>query len=287
MVDIDPYAQLSATQRTPRATNIVDQIAETKRVADAIVRSNPLYNARVDGGLMVWRGNYAPGTGSLADSFLWIGEFFPRDAVMNKAQRGFFLTRDDPKHGMAIQMWDPQAETRSAGNPLRQRLFMQDADGRQIMTEATGGGLLFPSGPIPLIGTAVNYQLVRTDSGTGTKTMPIVPAYCVKGTGVVTYYEGYGAMTGHRLRVLGFGNSSGGVFQYRVRVEWGDGSADYTSAYIQCAAGGSQTFYWDIDFAGQNKVGLMPHIRIEGQMVSGSDEWCVGFFPMAYSYGSG
>lgn len=288
MVDVDPYAQLAANQYTPRNTNLVDQVAETKRVTEAIMRANPLYNARIDGGLTVWRGNYAGDTpnDTIRDSIVWIGEFAPVDNVKHKLQRGIQITRDDPKHTQAFAMFDPQAESRGVGNPMRQRIFMQDADGRQILSEAQRGGVAFPLGVIPLYGTAFNYYNVRVDAGATLKLLPILPSYLIRGTGLATYYEGFGGITGHKLRVNGFGSSVGGSFQARARIIWGDGTSDTTSAFIVCAAGGSASFRWDFDFDGLDRIGKIPHIRIEAQMVSGSDEWCFLFFSDCYSYGT-
>lgn len=284
MADVNPYALLATSQYTPRNTTLVDQISETKRVTESIMRANPLYNARVDGGLMVWRGNYA-GSGGIQDSLLWIGDFGPKDAVLNKLQRGFALTRDDPNHGWAFYMYDPGAESRGAGNPLRQRIFMQDADGKQILSESPTGGVAFPFGVIPLYGTAFNYYQVRVDAGATLKNLPVLPAYIVRSTTLGTYYEGGGPMTGPKLRIRGFGSSVGGSFQARARIQWGDGTTDTTTSFIVCAAAGQQSFSWDIDMSGQDKVGKTPHVRIEAQMVSGSDEWCFLFFSDCYSYG--
>jgi len=282
MADIDPYSQIQ--QLTPRPTSIVDAIAESKRIAEAIMRSNPLRNARVDDGLMVWRGNYA-GSGGLADSYLWIGEFSPRDAALDKQQRGFLLTRDDPKHAAALWMYDPFADSRGPGNPLRQTLQMKDADGAQIMSEAQGGGTAFPFGIVPLYGTASSYYLIRTDAGATLKQLPVFGSYRVTG-GQRTYYEGYGAMTGHRLRTYLFGNStSTGVFGVHIQVSFDDGSATFFSGRIDCAAGGSADFLWDLDFAGQGKVGKRVHVRVVAEILSGSDEWCLFFPGYCYSYG--
>jgi hypothetical protein len=282
MADIDPYVQLAGTMRTPRSPTIVDQVAEAQRVAESIARSNPLYNARIDGGLMVWRGNYA-GSGGIQDSLLWIGEL-GYDAVMDKPQRGFALTRDDPNHALAFYMWDPQGADRGPGNQLRQRVFIQDNDQKQIITEARGGGVAFPVGQIPLYSSNLYFQTVRTDAGTGTKAIPLPPG-TVQG-GLNNYFKGYGPMVGHRLRVFGYAWSSGSAtFQVRFRAAFGDNAADYVSPFLTWTAGQSQNFLWDVDFAGQDKVGRIVQITIEAQVTAGTAEWCTIFPQQCYSYG--
>lgn len=284
MVDIDPYAQLATTALTPRSPNLVDAVAETARIADAQLRANPLYNAKIDGGLMVWRGNYA-GSGGISDSLLWIGEFYPKDAVKNKGQRGFALTRDDPNHGWALYMYDPQAESRSGSDPLRQRVFMRDADNKQILSEARGGGLAWPVGQIPLYPTKLLFQATRVDSGTGIKNVPLPPG-TVQGGSVDNYFKGYGPMVGHRLRFFGYCWSSGSAtFQVRFRVSFGDNAADYVSSWAVYAPGSSANFLWDVDFAGQDKVGRIAFVTVEAQVTAGTAEWCTIFPQQCYSYG--
>lgn len=282
MADIDPYVQLAGTMRTPRSPTIVDQVAEAQRVAESIARANPLYNARIDGGLMIWRGNYA-GSGGIQDSFLWIGEM-GYDAVMAEPQRGFALTRDDPNHALAFYMWDPQGSDRGPGNQLRQRVFIQDNDQKQILTEARGGGVAFPVGQIPLYSSNLFFQSTRTDSGTTLKNVPLPPG-TVQG-GLNNYFKGRGAMTGHHLHVSGYAWSSGSAtFQVRVRFAFNDNQPDYVSAFQTWAPGSSASFNWDIDFAGQDKVGRMVNVTIEAQVTAGTAEWCTIFPQWCYSYG--
>lgn len=283
MADIDPYAQLATTALTPRSPNLVDAVAETARIAESQLRANPLYNAKIDGGLMVWRGNYA-GSGGIQDSLLWIGEFNPKDGSKNKPQRGFALTRDDPNHGWAFYMYDPQGESRSGSDPLRQRIFMRDADNKQVVSEARSGGLAWPWGQIPLYPSNQTFQSVRTDSGTTIKNVPIGPG--VVSGGVNNYFKGYGPMTGHKLKVFLNGWSSGGAtFQFRFRALFFDNQADYTSSWQVVNAGQSIDKAWDIDFAGQDKVGRTVHIIVEAQVTAGTAEWCILTPVHCYSYG--
>lgn len=285
MADIDPYAQLAGTRLTPRSVTLVDQVAEAQRVAESIARSNPLYNARIDGGLMVWRGNYA-GSGGIADSLLWIGQFAPIDGSKGVGQRGFALTRDDPNHAWAFYMFDPQGESRSGTDPLRQRIFIQDADGKRILTEARGGGVAYPVGQIPLYSSNLYFQTVRTDAGTGTKALPLPPG-TVQG-GLNNYFKGRGPMTGHHLHLKGYAWSSGGAtFQVRGRFNFEDNQADYVTAWQTWGPGASDDFSWDVDFAGQDKVGRMVNVTIEAQVTAGTAEWCTIFPQWCYSYGEG
>lgn len=283
MVDIDPYAQLATTALTPRSPNLVDAIAETTRIAEAQMRANPLYNAKIDGGLMVWRGNYA-GSGGIQDSLLWIGEFAPNDATKNKGQRGFALTRDDPNHGWAFYMYDPQGESRDGSNPLRQRVFMRDADNKQIMSEARGGGLAWPWGQVPLYPSNQAFQSVRTDAGTTIKVIPLGPG--VVSGGVNNYFKGYGPMIGHKLKVFLNGwSTAAAVFQVRFRALFFDNQADYVSTWQVINGGQSIDMTWDIDFAGQDKVGRTVHVIVEAQVTSGTAEWCILTPVHCYSYG--
>lgn len=153
MVDINPAETIS--KYTPRATTIVDAVAETKRIADQQMRSNPLKNARIDSGLTRWVGNY---DGDL----VWIGEFLPYDANLTdaygnpKPQRGVSIVRDDPQHSSAFVMydWNPQP-----GVPLRQKIAMHDADGRRLLVEGDFGGRNYPDKAIPM------YPRISIDSG--------------------------------------------------------------------------------------------------------------------------
>jgi hypothetical protein len=292
MADVDPFAQ--AQQYTPRQTDVVDAIFETKRVTEAALRANPLRNARVDDGLMVWRGNYA-GQGGISDSYLWIGEVSPNDGVLNKQQRGFFLTRDDPKHAPALWMYDPSAESANPINkPLRQKIYIKDADDRPIMVESDKGGTEFPYGQVPLYGARVdNYVNVRVDSGTAMKFIPALGPNVVRGGGMYTMFRGYGPMVGNRLKAWLFGFTSsgsavGGSFGLHLRLNWNDNSAEFNSGRITCPAnGGSASFFWDIDFAGQNKVGTEVNVQVMCELLSGSDEWAYAYPIMCYSYGGG
>jgi hypothetical protein len=144
LVDIDPAD--TASKYTPREATLVDAVAEAKRIADQQMRSNPLKDARVNSGLTKWTGNYG---GDLA----WIGEFYPADKNQfdqygnQKPQRGINFVRDDPQHNIAFALYDPWP---TVGVPLRQRIYMYDADGKAFLKEGYSGGRAFPDAPIVL-----------------------------------------------------------------------------------------------------------------------------------------
>lgn len=137
MVDINPAAWTQ--QFTPRSPDLVDAVAEVRRIAEQQMRSNPLANGIVPYGLTRWRGNYNT-------DFAWFGEFFPMDPNLDKPQRGISFVRDDPQGNSAFSLYDPSPEE---GVPLRQRLAMTDADDRRLLHEGQhDGGWAFPRYPV-------------------------------------------------------------------------------------------------------------------------------------------
>lgn len=267
MTDIDPYAQLAATQLTPRSTNIVDQVAETRRVADSIMRANPLYNAVVDGGLTVWRGNYADSpTDPIRNSIVWIGEFPPTDAVKGKLQRGVQITRDDPVHSQAFAMFDPQAETRGAGNPLRQRVFMQDADGRQILSEGQQGGTAFPWTNVPLYPSNPIFTTMTTATGGNTQAAPFLQSWMgLDNINLRTIWEGYAPMTGTRLEYLGYAfTQSASQIGISLRITFDDpANSTYTTPETNVPISSTNLIvYYNLDF-----TTLIPAVKLVGQTI--------------------
>lgn len=145
MVDLTPND--TRPRFAPRDTNLVDAIAEVKRIADQSMRSNPMTDARIDSGLTLWRGNYG-------GDLVWIGEIEPEDQNQfdqygnRKDQRGFVLQRDDPGQQFAILMYDSSPEV---GQPLRQTLTIGDGSGHAIMQEAFNQkGRRFPDKAMPM-----------------------------------------------------------------------------------------------------------------------------------------
>jgi hypothetical protein len=139
-------SDISASQPYPLQPNLFAVVSETQRVANQILRSNPLANAVTTYGLMKWVGRYG-------GNYLWIGEFYPGDPNQHSPtgavlpQMGFSLVRDDPKEQSAFVMydWDPYV-----GGPLRQKVSMHDADGRTIYSEGESGGWGWPRFPITM-----------------------------------------------------------------------------------------------------------------------------------------
>lgn len=285
MGDIDPYAQLQ--EYTPRSTNIVDAIAETKRITEAALRSNPLRNAIIDDGLMKWRGNYA---GGLNGAFLWIGEFFPRDGLLNKPQRGFLLTRDDPKHARVLWVYDDQAEaTNPIDKPLRQQMTMHDADDAPILRESRKGGVQFPWSHIPLYPIVADFYEVGVAGG-GTEFLPVIPAVsCINSGSNRDLFTGYGPMVGHKIKCSGYGVSIGGgpSIGVTLKLSWNNPAATtFTAPEIVVPAGDSVYLFWDLDFAGQGLIGYEVGATIMGRVISGTYKWSFVYPFQCISYGS-
>jgi hypothetical protein len=165
MVDINPGD--SVAKFSPRQPTLVDAVAETKRVSDQLMRSNPMENAVVTKGLTTFVGNYG-------GDFAWFGEFYPADANLTddfggpEPQRGVVIQRDDPQQNFAYVMYDPHPQ---AGVPLRQRVAMYDADGRRTWMEGDTGGQHWPRHHIPVYprnaySNATSQEIVASGSST-------------------------------------------------------------------------------------------------------------------------
>jgi hypothetical protein len=281
--EIDPYGQIQ--EFTPRSTNIVDAIAETKRVTESALRSNPLRNAVVDDGLMKWRGNYA---GGLGGAYLWIGEFSPNDGVLGKRQRGFALSRDDPKHARVLWVYDDQGEAANPINkPLRQQLTMHDADDAPILREARSGGVQWPWAAVPIYPIVEDFYEVGVFGG-GTEFLPIIPAAnCINGANR-GLFRGYGPMVGHMLKFFGFVVSTlnNPVVGVHLELVWNNpAGTTYTSSEISCAGGTTTNLFWDLDFAGQGLIGYEVQVNVVGRLISGTYKWSFVYPTLCYSHG--
>lgn len=145
----------------PLSPSVFDIVAETARISAQILRNNPMENSIVTRGLIKWLGHY-PGNP------LWIGEFLPYDPNQldihgnPRPQVGFALRRDDPVGATALALydWDPRV-----GNPLRQRLWGSDADGRSTWREGESGGWGWPRFPVPMY-SAPGIWSTRSSDGT-------------------------------------------------------------------------------------------------------------------------
>lgn len=191
MVDIDPTA--SVGKYAPRNTTLVDAVAEAKRIADQSLRSNPLENARISGGLTKWVGNYG-------GSLLWVGEISPNDQNLldnygnTRPQRGFVLQRDDPQQAFALLMYDPNPQE---GVPLRQRLQMFDRTGKVTYKDSEIAGLAFPDRPIPM------YARVNIEAGLTNGSDDIIWSGAGNITGTVLEFAG-GWAAGGTVTVTAF-----------------------------------------------------------------------------------
>lgn len=265
MGNVNPFSQIQ--QLTPRNTNIVDAVAETRRITDAALRSNPLRNAIIDDGLMKWRGNYSGGP--LAGTYLWIGEFTPRDNVLDKQQRGFILSRDDPKKARALWMYDPYASTSNPVNqPLRQLLSMHDADDNPIMREGRSGGTAFPWANIPMYPQVSDFLGVEVWNGSIYQgiNVPIMGAINgIRAGEVRELYRGFGPMVGTKLKVQGTGNTTGPSYGIHIEVMF-PGHATYVSNRLDSAA----FSYWnfDIDFSSYDVTGQIVEVAVYGSGIS-------------------
>jgi hypothetical protein len=259
MGDVNPRAQ--AQQYTPRQTSIVDAVAETKRVVEASLRANPLKNAVVDSGLMRFRGNYGI-------DFLWIGEFYPKDPILDKPQRAVLIRRDDHIGADVLAYWDWYPDP---ARPLRQKMRMRDASNRPILEEGGSGGLQFPRNNIvcyPVAGAWLPVPTEISDTGSiNSWDYYYGAANSTRNTDPTNIWEGKGSMTGRRLYVRWWqvttDNSNGGV---RLHVDFDGSSESYTSSWNWMEDGNTPQF--DILFS-EDAVGRAVNVVVEGQ-VNGS-----------------
>lgn len=221
MVDIDPSD--TSSRYTPREATLVDAVAETKRIADQQMRSNPLKDARISSGLTKWTGNYG---GDLA----WIGEFLPADRNQfdqygnMKAQRGINIVRDDPLHNAAFSLYDPWP---TAGTPLRQRIYMHDADGKNFLVEGFNGGRSFPDAPIVL------YQREVID-----------PSGITIGTDVIVF-SGEGNLIGTKVQMSAAWAAIGGTPNWSTYLRISGGGVTINTA--TSTGSGSGSIFWTVD----------------------------------------
>lgn len=238
MVDINPGNDIATY--APRSTNLVDAVAEVKRIADQQMRSNPLKDARIDGGLTLWLGNYG-------GSLVWIGDITPADQNLldplgnPRRQRGFVLQRDDPNRNFAITMYDPFP---LPGVPLRQRMYMSDADGKRVFAEGFSGGRAFPDAPIVL------YQRESFENPAATWTSDR------------TVFSGEGHLTGRRLQFTGAYTVSDGASNISNYFRVSGGGVTITTATTNVL--NSQNVSYDLDVS--TIFAVSDYINVEWHM---------------------
>lgn len=221
MVDVNPRDLQGPYM--PRESTIVDAVAETRRIADQVMRNNPLVDAVIRQGFTRFEGNYG-------ELFLLLGEFNPPDRNLvddfgqPQPQRGFHLERDDPQHNGAFTMYDNNPQI---GVPLRQRIYMHDADGKALMWEGRNGGRAFPDGPI------VMYQRETID-----------PNGVQIGSDVVVF-SGEGNLTGTRVRFSAAWGTAGGTPTWSYYVRFSGGGVTIDTATVSGSGGGN--FAVDVD----------------------------------------
>lgn len=238
MVDVNP-ANLQAPF-APRESTIVDAVAETRRIADQFMRNNPLVDALIAQGFTRFQGNYG-------ELFLMLGEFFPADQNLvddfgaPQPQRGFHLERDDPLHHQALSMYDFDPKV---GIPLRQRLYMRDADGKPLMLEGYNGGRAFPDAPLVL------YQRETIDPN-GVQT----------GSDVIVF-SGEGNLTGTRLSAAAAWGTAGGSPSWSYYLRVSGGGVTITTATVSGSGGGNAA--WDVDV--KSIMQVSNYINVEWHM---------------------
>jgi len=222
LVDVNPR-DLSAPY-TPRESTLVDAVAETRRIADQVVRNNPLVDAIIPQGLTKFRGNYG-------GDFAWFGEFFPPDRNLvddfgnPQPQRGISFVRDDPLQQSAFVMYDNDPV---AGVPLRQRIYMHDADGKALMHEGYNGGRAFPDGPLVL------YQRETID-----------PNGIQTGSDIVVF-SGEGNLTGTRVKFSAAWGTAGGSPNWSYYVRFSGGGVTINTTTVNGAGGGNFSMDQDV-----------------------------------------
>lgn len=238
VVDVDPRA-LQAPY-TPRESTLVDAVAESRRIADQAMRNNPLVNAVIDRGLTRFRGNYG-------GDFIWFGEFFPADKNLtddfgnDMPQRGISITRDDPTHSQVFALYDFDQQ---AGEQLRQRIYMRDADGKALMLEGFNGGRAFPDAPIVL------YQRETID-----------PNGVQIGSDVVVF-SGEGNLIGTRLAMSAAWGTAGGTPTWSTYLRVSGGGVTINTATSSGSGGGNIS--WNVDV--KTILNASDYINVEWHM---------------------
>lgn len=241
MVDVNP-ADLS-TPFMPRESTIVDAIAESRRVADQAMRNNPLVNAIIDQGRTSFRGNYG-------SDYAWFGEFTPPDKNLldefgqPQPQRGIVFWRDDPQGNQAFAMYDIDPKT---GVPLRQRIYLHDADGNALFHEGYTGGRSFPDTPI------VMYQRESFENPAATWTSDRA------------IYSGEGHLTGTRIEFRGaWTNSDLGATTVSTYLRVSGNGITINTATTNIA--NSQNFNIDLDVQTIYDAGQYAVVTVEWHM---------------------
>lgn len=193
----------SPQQYTPRDLSALDILQSSKRTADAILRNNPLTNARISHGLMVWVGNHVKTGSSDKVEFFWVGDFLPADTTMGGIpQKGVVMFRDDATGGQyawALYDHDPGG----GGLGLRQTIHLRSGDGKRMHTEARHGGMQWPQSDIYMGATGLILEWPSTDQGT-----------------FQTLSEGRVSVIGNHVVARYWAATSGGATgEWRVRVE--------------------------------------------------------------------
>jgi len=239
---------------TPHSPDFIETLAYVQRVADSILRNNPLVNAVVSTGLMRWIGNHTDGSGNKIN-LLWIGSFLPADPSLpgSPAQRGFSLVRDDSTGGTsAIALYDDSP----SGGVLHQTLHIGGLDGRRLFQENRQGGRQWPEDLIPMgpVGSNLLDWIGVTDNS---------PAW---GSIYFGVYNGVGNLITY---MFGAACTNGCAANFRIRVSTQVG--DVFSATHSLPVNGNNVFTGTITLPPDQR-GFSNQINLEGQRTNGVGE---------------
>lgn len=245
----------SFEQYTPREISALDALAAAKRIADQIIRNNPLTNAVVSRGLMQWRGNHVDIDGDKVN-FLWIGDFFPADPTMGGIpQKGIVMWRDDSTASsvdagrIAFALYDH--DPGGGGLGLRQTIHLDSLDGKHLLSESRKGGQEFPHMNVPMGATG-------SDTGKWAST---------DSTSFATVLEGFTHAVGNQLYARFWTQTqSTAAGEFRVTVTWSGGTITGT---LFTQAVNTVTFREDtLDVTAAR--GEMLQVKVEARRSSGT-----------------
>jgi len=245
----------SPVRYTPHSPDFIETLAYVQRVADSILRNNPLVNAVVSTGLMRWIGNHTDGGGNKIN-LLWIGGFLPADTSLpgSPPQRGVSLVRDDSTGGSsAFALYDHDP---SGGGGLRQTIHVGGVDGERLFSEARQGGQQWPEDLIPMapIGSNLLDWFATTDNS---------PTW---GTIYFGTYNGVGNLIHY---MFGAACTNGCAANFRVRVSTQVG--DVFSSTHTLPVNGNNLFTGTVTLPADQR-GFSNQINLEGQRTNGVGE---------------
>lgn len=240
---------------TPHSPDFIETLAYVQRVADSILRNNPLINAVISRGLMKWVGNHLDTNGNPI-SFFWVGEFLPADITLpgSPPQRGIVMFRDDSTNGaLAFALYDHNP---GGGGVLRQTIHLGGWNGERLFSESRNGGHEWPEGLIPM--APVGSDLLRW-FGTDTNS----PTW----GGI--YTGNYNAIGNFIHYTFGAACTNGAAGNFRLRVSSFVG--DVFSATHTLPVNGNNVFTGTVAIPA-DQLGFSHQLNLEGQRTNGVGE---------------